>query len=54
MWVKDVRPDWPTPYLLRAPVTLPRGTRMIMTAYFASAADKPISVTPRVTVVTAP
>jgi hypothetical protein len=54
LWVKDVRPDWPTPYMLRSPVPLVRGARIVMTAYLASASDKAITVTPRVTVVTAP
>jgi hypothetical protein len=54
VWVKDVRRDWPTPYLLHAPVPLARGSRMVMTAYFANAGDHPFSVTPRVTVVTVP
>jgi hypothetical protein len=54
VWVKDVRPDWPTPYLLRSPSPFARGSRLVMTAYFANAGNQPITVTPRVTVVTAP
>jgi hypothetical protein len=54
VWVKDVRPDWPTPYLLRSPVPFPRGARLVMTAYLTAASDKGSTVTPRVTVVTAP
>jgi hypothetical protein len=53
VWVKDVRPDWPTPYFLRSPVPFPRGARLVMTAYLAAAAEKS-TLTPRVTVVTAP
>lgn len=41
LWVKDLLPDWQTPYVLREPARLPRGTRLIVTAYpaAASAAD---------------
>lgn len=32
--VKDVLREWPTPYILKAPVSLPRGTTLVATAYF--------------------
>ena len=54
VWVKNVRADWPTPYVLRAPMPLARGTRIVMTAYLANASDKPITVTRESLVVTAP
>jgi hypothetical protein len=38
LWVKDNQPDWQIPYVLRDPVTLPRGTRVIVTAYSTDAA----------------
>jgi hypothetical protein len=38
LWVKDNRPDWQLPYVVRDPVTLPRGTRVIVTAYSTDAA----------------
>lgn len=38
LWVKDHRPDWQLPYVLREPITLPRGTRIVVTAYSADAA----------------
>lgn len=40
LWVKDNRPDWQLPYVLREPVTLPRGTRVVLTAYSADDAGK--------------
>jgi hypothetical protein len=54
LWVKDVRADWPTPYVFRSPISLARGTRLVMTTYYENATDTPRSVKPRVTVVTAP
>jgi hypothetical protein len=54
LWVKDVVADWPTPYVFRSPITLARGTRLVMTAYYENDTDKPRAVLPRVTVVTVP
>ena len=34
--VKDVLREWPTPYILTAPVSLPRGTTLAATAYFTA------------------
>ena len=34
LWIQDYRPEWRSPYLFSTPVTLPRGSRLIMTAYF--------------------
>jgi hypothetical protein len=36
LWLKNYRPDWPSPYVFREPVTLPAGTRLIVTAYYAN------------------
>jgi hypothetical protein len=54
LWVKDVRADWPTPYVFRSPIPLSRGTRLVMTTYYENPTDTPRSVKPRVTVMTAP
>ena len=34
LWLKNYRPDWPSSYVFREPVTLPAGTRVIVTAYY--------------------
>jgi hypothetical protein len=54
VWVKDVRAEWPTPYVLREPISLARGTRLVMTAYLSNSTDKPVTVTPRVSIAVAP
>ena len=51
LWVHDYSPEWPTPYIFQAPVALPRGTRINITAYFDNAADRPSSSRLRATVV---
>ena len=38
LFAKDFNPDWPTPFVLKDPVTLPAGTELFVTAYFANAA----------------
>jgi hypothetical protein len=40
LWIQDYRHDWPTPYIFQAPVMLPRGTTIRLTAYFDNAADR--------------
>ena len=34
LWLKNYRPDWPSSYVFREPITLPAGTRLIVTAYY--------------------
>jgi hypothetical protein len=43
LWVKEFRQDWPTPFVLRQPITLPAGAMLRATAYFdrASAGSEP-------------
>jgi len=40
LWIKDYRPEWRSPYYLSAPVTVARGSRLVMTTYFANPTDK--------------
>ena len=54
LWVKDYRSEWPTPYVLSPPAALPRGTRLLMTAYFDNESDQPLKVKPAVAMVTKP
>ena len=37
LWVNSYRAEWPAPYILKEPITLPAGTRLVMTAYYDNA-----------------
>lgn len=39
LWLNYYRPDWPSSYVFRDPVTLPAGTRVIVTAYYDNTTD---------------
>ena len=47
LWLRDYLADWPTPYIYADPVPLPRGTRLVMTAYVANSGDQPVKAQPR-------
>jgi hypothetical protein len=34
LWVNNYRAQWPAPYILKEPITLPAGTRLLMTAFY--------------------
>jgi hypothetical protein len=53
LWIADYRPEWRSPYVLAAPVALPRGTRIAMTTYFANPNDAPASTIAQVWLMTA-
>jgi hypothetical protein len=39
LWLHNYRAEWPTPYILKEPVALPVGTRIVVTAYYDNPAD---------------
>ena len=41
LWVPKFNFNWQTVYRLRAPLTIPRGSRMIITAHFDNSANNP-------------
>jgi hypothetical protein len=41
VWIKEFRPEWQAPFVFRAPVSLPRGTVVVATAFFEPAAAAP-------------
>jgi hypothetical protein len=41
LFARDFDGDWPTPYLLKSPLLLPRGAVLSVTAYAGAAASKP-------------
>ena len=34
LWLNNYRTEWPTSYILKEPIALPAGTRLMMTAYY--------------------
>ena len=53
LWIKEYRPAWRSPFYLAAPVTLPRGTRVVMTTYFDNAGQQALKARPQAWLVTA-
>ncbi len=37
LWLNNYRAEWPTSYVLKEPIALPAGTRLVMTAYYDNA-----------------
>jgi len=54
LWLNNYRAEWPTPYVLKEPVVLPAGTRLVMTAFYDNAGDAVLQAKPALHVVTAP
>ena len=54
LWLKNYRPDWPSSYVFREPVTLPAGTRLTVTAYYDNATDTALQVRPSLSVTAFP
>jgi hypothetical protein len=50
LFEKNIRADWPTPYVFKDPVPLPRGAELFVTAYYANAGATPQTGGVRVTV----
>jgi hypothetical protein len=53
LWIKDYEPEWRSPYIFAAPVALPRGSRLVMTAYVDNPGQQSTVVRPQTWVVTA-
>lgn len=53
LWINDYRPAWRSPFYLAAPMTLPRGSRVVMTAYFDNAGQQVLKARPQAWLVTA-
>jgi hypothetical protein len=54
LWLRDYRADWPTPYLYADPVPLPRGTKVVMTAYVVNTGELPLNAQPRLHITRVP
>jgi hypothetical protein len=44
LFVKNIRLDWPTPYVFKEPVLMPKGSELAVTAYYANAGAGPQTV----------
>jgi hypothetical protein len=44
LFLKDPPPEWPTPYILKTPVQLPRGTELSLVAYIDASVKPPANV----------
>lgn len=54
LWLNNYRAEWPTSYILKEPVSLPAGTRLVMTAFYDNAGDAALPAKPSLHVVTVP
>jgi hypothetical protein len=54
LWVNSYRAEWPAPYLLKEPLSLPVGTRLLMTAYYDNPTDAALIAKPVMTVTALP
>jgi hypothetical protein len=54
LWLRDYRNDWPSPYVYTDAVPLPRGTRLVMTAYIANGGDAAVKSQPGLRLVRVP
>jgi hypothetical protein len=52
LWLNNYQAEWPSSYILREPIALPSGTRLVMTAYYDNAATTALQAAPALHVVT--
>ena len=53
LWVNNYRAEWPAPYILKEPIALPAGTRVVMTAYYDNKTGAPIAAKPSLAITAA-
>jgi hypothetical protein len=54
LWLNNYRVEWPTAYVLKEPVVLPAGTRLVMTAFYDNATDAALPAKPALHVTAVP
>jgi hypothetical protein len=54
VWLKDYRADFRSPFVFADPVALPKGTRLVLTAYVQNAGDAPLTAQPRLSYIRVP
>ena len=50
LWVNAYRAEWPSPYILKDAITLPAGTRLVMTAYYDNKTDAAMAAMPAISI----
>jgi hypothetical protein len=53
LWVNNYRAEWPAPYILKDPIALPAGTRLVMTAYYDNKTNAAIAAKPSLAITAA-
>ncbi|MBY0492975.1 MAG: cytochrome c [Cyanobacteria bacterium] len=53
LWVNNYRAEWPAPYILKDPIALPAGTRLVMTAYYDNKTNAAIAAKPSLSITAA-
>jgi hypothetical protein len=54
LWLNNYRAEWPTAYILKEPVALPAGTRLVMTAFYDNPTDAALQARPALHVTAVP
>jgi hypothetical protein len=54
LWLNAYRSEWPSAYVLKEPVALPAGTRLLLTAYYDNATDAALQARPALHMTTVP
>ena len=50
LWVNNYRAEWPAPYILKEPLTLPAGTRLLLTAYYDNPTGAAVAAKPSLSI----
>ena len=51
LWVNNYRAEWPAPYIMKEALSLPAGTRLVMTAYYDNKTDSAIAAKPSLAII---
>jgi hypothetical protein len=54
LWLNNYRVEWPTAYILKEPVALPAGTRLVMTVFYDNGTDAALQAKPALHVTAVP
>jgi hypothetical protein len=54
LWVNNYRAEWPASYTLKEPLSLPAGTRLLMTAYYDNTTDAVLAAKPALSLTALP
>jgi hypothetical protein len=54
LWLNNFRAEWPTSYILKEPVPLPAGSRLIATTYYDNTTAAALTARPSVSITAVP